>query len=71
RETYHQSQIILISQEKCPEMQCLDKELYPFQCLELLGINNREILENIKKKFRILRVKSIDLCWKIWYIRFR
>ncbi|MDB9486097.1 hypothetical protein PN492_05970 [Dolichospermum circinale CS-537/01] len=50
RETYHQSQIILISQEKCPEMQCLDKELYPFQCLELLGINNREILENMGLK---------------------
>lgn len=50
RETYHQSQIILISQEKCPEMQCLDKELYPFQCLELLGINNTEILENMGLK---------------------
>jgi len=45
-ESQHQSTIILISQEQCPEMHCLDKELYPIKCLELSGLNNIEILEN-------------------------
>ena len=45
-ESQHQSTIILISQEQCPEMHCLDKELYPIKCLELSGLNNTEILEN-------------------------
>ncbi|MFM8004596.1 MAG: ATP-binding protein, partial [Dolichospermum sp.] len=45
-ESQHQSTIILISQEQCPEMHCLDGELYPIKCLELSGLNNTEILEN-------------------------
>ncbi|MFM6181737.1 MAG: NB-ARC domain-containing protein [Dolichospermum sp.] len=45
-QSQHQSTIILISQEQCPEMHCLDKELYPIKCLEILGLNNTEILEN-------------------------
>ncbi|MTJ19622.1 MULTISPECIES: NB-ARC domain-containing protein [unclassified Dolichospermum] len=45
-ESQHQSTMILISQEQCPEMHCLDKELYPIKCLELSGLNNTEILEN-------------------------
>ncbi|MFM6245535.1 MAG: ATP-binding protein, partial [Dolichospermum sp.] len=31
---------------QCPEMHCLDGELYPIKCLELSGLNNTEILEN-------------------------
>jgi len=45
-ESQHQSTIILISQEQCPEMYCLDEELYPIKCLELSGLDNAEILEN-------------------------
>jgi hypothetical protein len=45
-ESQHQSTIILISQEQCPEMYCLDEELYPIKCLELSGLDNTEILEN-------------------------
>ena len=45
-ESQHQSTIILISQEQCPEMYCLDEGLYPIKCLELSGLDNAEILEN-------------------------
>jgi hypothetical protein len=45
-ESQHHSTIILISQEQCPEMHCLHKELYPIKCLELSGLNNTEIFEN-------------------------
>ncbi|MDM3857613.1 MAG: hypothetical protein PT120_22675 [Aphanizomenon gracile PMC649.10] len=45
-ETQHQSSVILISQEQCPEMECLDKELYPIKSLELSGLDNPEILNN-------------------------
>jgi hypothetical protein len=44
--TQHQSNIILISQEKCAEMQSLDQQLYPIKCLELLGLDDIHILEN-------------------------
>ncbi|WP_373478359.1 NB-ARC domain-containing protein [Geminocystis sp.] len=44
--TDHQSNIILISQEKCTEMECLDEELYSIKCLELVGFNDVEILNN-------------------------
>lgn len=44
--TSHQSNIILISQEKCTEMQSLDQELYPVQCLELSGLEDVEIFNN-------------------------
>ncbi len=45
-ETEHQSNIILISQEKCADMQCLDDRLYPVKALELLGLDNINILDN-------------------------
>ena len=45
-ETQHQSHVILISQEQCPEMECLDEELYPIKSLELSGLENIDILKN-------------------------
>jgi hypothetical protein len=45
-ETQHQSNIILISQEKCPEMESLDTELYPIKSLELSGLYHPDILQN-------------------------
>ena len=45
-ETEHQSNIILISQEKCAEMQCLDQQLYPIKYLELSGLYDIHILDN-------------------------
>ena len=46
-ETEHQSNIILISQEKCAEMHCLDQQLYPIKSLELSGLDdNISILDN-------------------------
>lgn len=46
----HQSSLILISEEKCDEMHCLDEELYPVKCLELKGLDNIEILRNLRLK---------------------
>jgi hypothetical protein len=46
-ETEHQSNMILISQEQCAEMECLDEELYPIRCLELSGLDDISILNNI------------------------
>jgi hypothetical protein len=45
-ESQHQSSIILIGQEQCPEMHCLDEELYPIKCLELSGLESLDILDN-------------------------
>ncbi|CAD5978762.1 MULTISPECIES: NB-ARC domain-containing protein [Planktothrix] len=45
-ETEHQSSLILISQEKCPEMEGWENELYPINCLELSGLYDLEILNN-------------------------
>jgi NB-ARC domain len=45
-EIQHQSNIILISQEKCAEMHCLDQQLYPIKSLELSGLDDIKILEN-------------------------
>ena len=42
----HQSSLILISQEQCQEMICLDEELYPIKCLELEGLESMSILKN-------------------------
>ncbi|PSB03258.1 ATP-binding protein [Merismopedia glauca] len=44
-ESEHQSHFILISQEQCSEIHCLDQELYPVKCLELSGMDNAEILK--------------------------
>lgn len=48
-ETEHQSNVILISQEKCSEMCCLDEKKYPnypIKSLELLGLFDVELLKN-------------------------
>jgi hypothetical protein len=49
-EVKHQSQFILISQKKCPEMQCFQPNLYPIRCLELTGVKDTKILENLQLK---------------------
>ena len=54
-ETEHQSSLILISQEKCAEMEGWENELYPINCLELSGLYDLEILNN-------KRLKN-DECW--------
>lgn len=46
-EIEHQSTLILISQEQCQEMLCLDEDLYPVKCLELKGLDNTEIFKNM------------------------
>ncbi len=46
-ETEHQSHLILISQEHCAEMECLDEELYPIKSLKLSGLEDAEILSGI------------------------
>ena len=37
-EAQHQSHVVLISQEQCTEMECLDESLYPFKCLAEIRI---------------------------------
>jgi len=49
-ETEYQSNLILISQEQCDQMCCLDEELYPIKCLNLSGFDDKEILNNIGLK---------------------
>ncbi|MBD2136060.1 hypothetical protein H6F32_00310 [Anabaena sp. FACHB-1237] len=49
-EINHQSSVMLISQEKCPEMNCLYQQLNLSQCLELSGLNDINILDNIGLK---------------------
>jgi len=46
----HQSHLILISQEQCAEMECLDEELYPIKSLKLSGLENGEILSGMGLK---------------------
>ena len=60
-ETQHQSIVILISQEQCPEMECLDEELYPIKSLELSGLYNPEILKNTGLKNKDSWLKLIKL----------
>jgi len=60
-ETQHQSSVILISQEQCPEMECLDEELYPIKSLELSGLDNPEILKNTGLKNENSWLKLINL----------
>lgn len=47
-EVKHQSQFILISQKKCPEMQYFQPKSYPIRCLELTGVRDTKILENLQ-----------------------
>ena len=49
-ETQHQSNIILISREQCPEMECLDEELYLIKCLELSGLDDIRIFNDVGLK---------------------
>lgn len=49
-ETEHQSHLILISQEQCAEMECLDEELYPIKSLKLSGLEDGKILSGIGLK---------------------
>jgi ABC-type dipeptide/oligopeptide/nickel transport system ATPase subunit len=60
-EINHQSHVILISQEQCPEMECLDEELYPIKSLELSGLDNPEILKNTGLKNEDSWLKLIKL----------
>ncbi|MDM3858362.1 MAG: ATP-binding protein [Aphanizomenon gracile PMC644.10] len=60
-ETQHQSSVILISQEQCPEMECLDEELYPIKSLELSGLDNPGILNNTGLKNEDSWLKLIKL----------
>ena len=46
-EIEHQSTLILIGQEQCQEMLCLDEELYSVKCLELEKLDNTEILKSL------------------------
>jgi hypothetical protein len=50
------SSFILISQEQCQEMICLDEDLYPIKCLDLDGLDNREILRKWGLKD--------EVCWE-------
>lgn len=60
-EIQHKSHCILISQEQCSEMHCLDDELYPIKCLELSGIYNIDILKNKSLKDEENWLKLITL----------
>ncbi|MEA5577644.1 NB-ARC domain-containing protein [Anabaena sp. UHCC 0451] len=60
-EIEHQSSLILISQEQCQEMVCLDDELYPVKCLELSGLSNIDIFQKLKLKDEQSWSKLIDL----------
>jgi hypothetical protein len=44
--TEHHSHVIVISQEKCQDMESLDEELYPIKCLDLSGLSDVNILKN-------------------------
>lgn len=57
----HQSSLILISQEQCQEMLCLDEELYSIKSLELEGINNTKILTKLGLESDNGWLKLIDL----------
>jgi hypothetical protein len=60
-ELEHQSTVILISQEQCQEMLCLDEELYPVKCLELPGLDDTEILKALGLKDEESWSKLIEL----------
>ncbi|MCC3602086.1 MAG: AAA family ATPase [Microcoleus sp. PH2017_29_MFU_D_A] len=60
-ETEHQSNVILISQEQCAEMECLDEELYPIKCLELSDLDDRKLLKGTGLKDEDSWLKLINL----------
>lgn len=57
----HQSNVILISQEKCAEMESLDEELYPIKFLDLSGLYDKKILINTGLKDEDNWTKLIEL----------
>ncbi|MGB8686691.1 MAG: NB-ARC domain-containing protein [Microcoleus sp.] len=60
-ETEHQSNMILVSQEQCAEMECLDEELYPIKCLELSDLDDMAILKGTGLKDEDSWLKLINL----------
>ena len=60
-EIKHQSHVIVISQEQCSEMECLDDELCPIKSLEISGLYNVDILQNRGLKNEDNWLKLIDL----------
>jgi ABC-type cobalamin/Fe3+-siderophores transport system ATPase subunit len=60
-EVEHQSSLILISQEKCTDMDFGDEELSHTQYLELSRLQNVEILKNLGLKNEDSWLKLIDL----------
>ena len=60
-EIEHQSSLILISQEQCAEMECLDQDLYPIKSLELSGLDEVEILKGLGLKYEASWLKLINL----------
>ncbi|XWK89223.1 MAG: NB-ARC domain-containing protein [Phormidium sp.] len=62
-ETEHQSNVILISQEQCAEMECLDEELYPLKCLELSGLYDVEIIRNMGLKDSSIALANHEESW--------
>jgi hypothetical protein len=60
-EVKHQSHVIVISQEQCPEMECLDNELCQIKSLELSGLYDVDILQNRGLKNEDNWLKLIDL----------
>jgi NB-ARC domain len=60
-ETEHQSNVILVSQEQCAEMECLDEELYLIKCLELSDLDDVAILKGTGLKDEDRWLKLINL----------
>jgi hypothetical protein len=60
-EIKHQSHVIVISQEQCSEMECLDDELCPIKSLEISGLYDVDILQNRGLKNEDNWLKLIDL----------
>ncbi len=60
-ESEHQSNVILISQEQCAEMECFDEELYPIKCLELSDLDDVAILKGTGLKNEDSWLKLINL----------
>ncbi|MDB9492947.1 ATP-binding protein [Dolichospermum circinale CS-534/05] len=60
-EVKHQSHVIVISQEQCLEIECLDDELCPIKSLDLSGLYDLDILQNRGLKNEDNWLKLIDL----------
>ena len=60
-EVKHQSHVIVISQEQCSEIECLDNELCLIKSLEVSGLYDVHILQNRGLKNEDNWLKLIDL----------